>query len=187
MERGQVWAWIGLLARLVTGSVWVVAGALKVTTPDASINAVRAYELLPGNSAEAVGLVLPALEIVVGLALILGVFARGAAVVSALLFAAFIVGIASVWARGIEIDCGCFGGGGAKEGAASAYPWEIARDAALLAASLLVAFLRRTPLALDGLLFPARDRDPEHPDSDEHHDTDTTAPDAADQAPVVSS
>lgn len=146
-------AWVGLAARLVTGGVWIVAGGLKITEPTASINAVRAYQLLPSSVAEVVGIALPAIELVVGLALVVGVFARGAAVISALLFVAFIVGIASVWARGIEIDCGCFGGGGAKAGAASAYPWEIARDAALLAASLLVASLRRTRLALDSLLF----------------------------------
>ncbi|WP_278256612.1 hypothetical protein [Nocardioides convexus] len=37
-------AWAGLLARLVTGGVWIVAGALKITEPDASIAAVRAYQ-----------------------------------------------------------------------------------------------------------------------------------------------
>lgn len=146
-------AWVGLLARLVTGGVWIVAGGLKVTEPDASIAAVRAYQLLPSSVAEAVGLALPAVEVAVGLALVVGVLTRAAAVASALLFAAFIVGIASVWARGIEIDCGCFGGGGADPGASSAYPWEIARDAALLAASLLVAGVRRTRLALDSVLF----------------------------------
>lgn len=149
-------AWVGLLARLVTGGVWLVAGGLKIAEPDASINAVRAYQLLPSSLAEVVGLVLPGLEVVVGLALVLGVFTRGAAVLSALLFTAFIIGIASVWARGIEIDCGCFGGGGADPGAASAYPWEIARDAALLAASLLVVWVRRTRLALDSVLFERR-------------------------------
>ncbi|HYG93812.1 MAG TPA: MauE/DoxX family redox-associated membrane protein [Nocardioides sp.] len=153
---GAVHGWAGLLARLVTGGVWIVAGALKVTDPTASIEAVKAYELMPYSVAEVVGLALPALELVVGLALVVGALTRGAAVVSALLFVAFIVGIASVWARGIEIDCGCFGGGGAEEGAASSYPWEIARDAALLAASVYVAALRRTRLALDNLLFPGR-------------------------------
>ena len=63
----------------------------------------------------------------------LGLLTRGAAVVSGLLFVAFIIGIASVWARGISIDCGCFGGGGYDPDAMSKYPWEIARDAALLA------------------------------------------------------
>ena len=148
--------WVGLIARLVTGGVWLVAGALKVTEPDASIAAVRAYEILGSDVAEIVGLVLPSLEIVVGLALLLGVFTRGAAVVSALLFVAFIIGIASVWARGINIDCGCFGGGGADRDAASKYPWEIARDVALLLASLLVAWVRRTALALDSVLFDRR-------------------------------
>lgn len=149
-------AWGGLVARLVTGGVWLVAGLLKVTEPDASIAAVRAYELLPSWAVEPVGLSLPAFEIAIGLALVLGVFTRGAGVLSALLFVAFIAGIASVWARGIEIDCGCFGGGGAKPGATSDYPWEIARDAVLLLLSLYVVLVRRTRLALDTLLFPDR-------------------------------
>ncbi|WP_435768833.1 MauE/DoxX family redox-associated membrane protein [Nocardioides sp. SYSU DS0651] len=152
-------AWVGLLARLVTGGVWLVAGALKIDDPDASVAAVRAYELLPSSLAEVVGLALPGIEVAVGLALVLGVATRFAGAASAVLFLAFIVGIASVWARGIEIDCGCFGGGGAQPGAASAYPWEIARDAALLAASLVLVALRRTALALDSVLFDRRPRD----------------------------
>ncbi len=150
---------MGLIARLVTGGVWIVAGGLKVTDPAASIDAIRAYELLPWSVVEPLGYALPAVEIVVGLALVLGAFTRGAAVVSALLFVAFIIGIASVWARGIEIDCGCFGGGGPKEDAASAYPWEIARDAALLVVSLYLVVVRRTRLAVDNLLFPSRATD----------------------------
>lgn len=169
-----VHGWLGLVARLVAGGVWLVAGALKVTDPAGSIAAVRAYELLPGSLVEPVGVALPAVEIVVGLALVVGAFTRGAAVVSALLYVAFIVGIASVWARGMEIDCGCFGGGGAEEGASSSYPWEIARDAALLAASLYVAVLRRTRLAVDNVLFPERTDDPERDRPDHTEPTDPT-------------
>ncbi|GAB4011481.1 MauE/DoxX family redox-associated membrane protein [Nocardioides ultimimeridianus] len=154
MERGL--PWVGVLARLVVGGVWLVAGALKVATPSESIHAVQAYDLLPYSVAESVGVGLPAIELVVGLALVAGVLVRGAAVISALLLVAYIVAIASVWARGMTIDCGCFGGGGADPDAASAYPWEIARDIALLLASLLLVWLRRTPLALDALLFPNR-------------------------------
>ncbi|MFW6867488.1 MauE/DoxX family redox-associated membrane protein [Nocardioides sp. CPCC 206347] len=148
--------WVGLLARLVTGGVWIVAGGLKITEPEASIAAVRAYQLLPSSVAEVVGIALPAVELVIGLALVAGVLTRGAAILSALLFVAFIIGIASVWARGIEIDCGCFGGGGSKAGATSDYPWEIARDGALLIASLFIASVRRTRLALDSVLFERR-------------------------------
>jgi uncharacterized membrane protein YphA (DoxX/SURF4 family) len=145
--------WAGLVVRVVVGVVWIVAGGLKFTDPAQSVAAVRAYQLLPGDLAAPVGQLLPVVEIVVGLMLVVGLLTRGAAVISAVLFVLFIVGIVSVWVRGINIDCGCFGGGGADPDAASKYPWEIARDAALLLGSLFVAWLPTTRLALDSLLF----------------------------------
>ena len=154
--------WLGTAARLVTGGVWIWAGLLKLPHPDESVLAVRAYQLLPGDSATTVGHLLPVLELVVGGCLVLGLLTRGAAVASGLLFVAFIIGIASVWARGINIDCGCFGGGGYDPDAASKYPWEIARDVGLLALSAYLVWQRRTRLALDNLLFPKRtDAEPE--------------------------
>ncbi|MEI5672653.1 MULTISPECIES: MauE/DoxX family redox-associated membrane protein [unclassified Nocardioides] len=145
--------WLGLVARLVTGGVWIWAGALKLGDSYQSVQAVRAYELLPESLVEPVGYLLPVLEVVVGFALVVGVLTRGAAVLSALLFVVFIIGIASAWARGLQIDCGCFGGGGYDPGAESAYPWEIARDAALLLASLFLVRWPRTRLSLDSVLF----------------------------------
>jgi uncharacterized membrane protein YphA (DoxX/SURF4 family) len=162
--------WFGLLARLVVGGVWIVAGAIKFTEPAASIAAVRAYELLPGSWAESVGYLLPALELVVGLALVLGLMTRGAAAISALLFIAFIIGIASVWARGMEINCGCFGGGGFDPDASSKYPWEIARDTGLLLLSCYLVWLGSTRLALDSVLF--RRRTPEELDAQLDNDLD---------------
>ena len=155
--------WTGLVARLVVGGVWIYAGAIKLPDPDESVNAVRAYELLPGDTAVTVGHLLPILEVVVGAMLVLGVLVRGAAAVSALLFVAFIVGIVSVWARGIEIDCGCFGGGGYDPDATSKYPWEIARDTGLLALSVFLVWLPRSRWALDSVLFRSTTEDPVEP------------------------
>jgi uncharacterized membrane protein YphA (DoxX/SURF4 family) len=148
--------WAGLIARLVVGGIWIWAGAIKLPDPDASISAVRAYQLLPLSVADGVGRFLPMLEVVIGVCLVLGLLTRLSAVVSALLQVAFIVGIISVWSRGIAISCGCFGDGGPDPDAFSKYPWEIARDVGLLALSLLVVWLRGTPYALDNLLFPDR-------------------------------
>ena len=148
--------WFGTAARLVTGVVWIWAGLLKLPHPEESVQAVRAYQLLPGDVAITVGHLLPVLEVVVGACLVLGLLTRGAAVVSGLLFVAFIVGIISVWARDISIDCGCFGGGGFDPDAQSKYPWEIARDVGLLALSAYLVWQGRTRLALDNLLFPKR-------------------------------
>lgn len=153
--------WAGTALRLVTGGVWLVAGAIKVVDLDGSIRAVRAYELLPEAVVPTVGAALPILEVAVGLMLVLGVLVRANAAISAGLFAAFVVGIASAWARGLEIDCGCFGGGGVEAGASAKYPWEIARDLVLLAASLWLVARPRTRLALDTLLFRSHEWDTE--------------------------
>jgi len=148
--------WTGLLARLIVGGVWIYAGALKVGDPEASVAAVRAYQLLPMGLADTVGRVLPMLEIVVGVCLIVGLLTRVFGGLSALMQLAFIIGIASVWARGIEINCGCFGDGGPNPNASEQYPWEIARDAGLMALSLLLVVLRSTPYTVDRFLFPEK-------------------------------
>ncbi|WP_232524799.1 MauE/DoxX family redox-associated membrane protein [Nocardioides mangrovicus] len=149
--------WIGLLARLVVGGVWIWAGALKLPHLESSVTAVRAYQLLPTSTTDTVGRLLPLVEVAVGVLLVLGLLTRVSGLVSALLLIAFIVGISSVWARGISINCGCFGDGGYDPNAAAKYPWEIARDTALALGSLLLVWRPRTPASLDGLLFPQRD------------------------------
>jgi uncharacterized membrane protein YphA (DoxX/SURF4 family) len=143
------WRWAGLVARLVVGGVWIVAGWLKLPDPAESVRAVRAYDLLPESIVPTVGHGLPILEIVVGLMLVLGAGTRVAAAVSLLLQVAFIIGIASAWARGLEIECGCFGGGGTAANASDKYPWEIARDVGLAVLSLLLCLFPRTALSVD--------------------------------------
>ncbi len=151
--------WLVLALRLVLGGVWIVAGALKVTDPDASVRAVRAYRLLPETAAQLVGAGLPPVEIVLGVLLVIGLGVRVAGVASALLMAAFVVGIASAWARGLQIDCGCFGSGGALAvGQSPAYGTELARDGGLTVAAVLVALRPSGRLALDGRMGTVKER-----------------------------
>lgn len=148
--------WIGLLARLITGGVWIVAGALKLPDPAGSVRAVRAYELLPESIVPTVGHALPVVEVVLGVCLVLGLLTRTMGVLSSLLFVAFIVGISAAWARGLSIDCGCFGGGGEIADATSKYPWEIARDVGLLLLSAWLVIWPRTRWSLDAVVFAPR-------------------------------
>ena len=148
--------WIGLLARLITGGVWIVAGAIKLPDPTSSIRAVRAYELLPESTVEAVGYALPVVEVAIGVCLVLGLLTRPMGVLSALLFVAFIIGISSAWARGLSIDCGCFGGGGEIADATAKYPLEIARDVGLLLLSVWLVIWPQTRWSLDAVIFPPR-------------------------------
>ncbi len=147
--------WISFAARLLVGGVWIVAGLLKLPEPAASVRAVRAYQLLPEAIVPAVGYALPIIEVLVGVSLVVGLLVRIGAVLSGVLFVAFIVGISAAWARGLQIDCGCFGGGGYDANATAKYPWEIARDLGLLFASAWLVWRPRSPWALDNRLLYA--------------------------------
>jgi uncharacterized membrane protein YphA (DoxX/SURF4 family) len=156
-RRREWWPWAGLVVRLGLGAVWLIAGATKLADLAQSVRAVRAYELLPEAIVPAVGYGLPVLEVGVGLLLVAGLGTRVAAALSALLLVAFIVGIASAWARGLQIDCGCFGGGGFEADATSQYPWDIARDVVLLVLSVALVVRPSTAWALDNRLMQEGD------------------------------
>jgi len=152
--------WIGLSARLLLGGVWIVAGLLKLPDPAAGVRAVRAYQLLPEAIVPTVGYALPIIELLIGVTLVLGLLVRVSAALSGALFLAFIVGISAAWARGLQIDCGCFGGGGFDAQAGEKYPWEIARDVGLLLVSTWLVLRPRTRWALDDRLVHHRYADP---------------------------
>jgi uncharacterized membrane protein YphA (DoxX/SURF4 family) len=134
--------WFGLFARLTLGGVIFVAGALKVTTPYKAAAAMRAYELLPISIANVFGVALPWFEVGLGALLILGVATRLSAFFAGSLMILFILAISSAWARGLYIDCGCFGGGGQVEPGETKYLQEIIRDFGL---ALLGAYLYWRP------------------------------------------
>lgn len=152
---------VGLLARLVLGGVVLVAGLLKVGHLETSARSVRAYQLLPYDVAGYLGYGLPILEIAVGVLLVLGLFTRFSAVVGGMLMVVFIAGIASAWARGLSIDCGCFGHGGTIAASQTQYPQEIARDVGLLVCAAWLVVRPRTAFGLERFLFPEQ-HEPEH-------------------------
>ncbi|WP_432558291.1 MauE/DoxX family redox-associated membrane protein [Granulicoccus sp. GXG6511] len=158
-QRYSLPEWFGLVARVVLAVVWLIASLLKLPYLEESVLAVRGYQILPYDLAVVVGYLLPIIELILGLLLIVGLFTRPAAVVSALIMIAFVIGIAQAWARGLAIDCGCFGGGGeiALEEAQAKYPWDIARDVGLFLLAAWLVWRPRTPFSLDEKLFGVPD------------------------------
>ena len=136
--------WIGLVCRLTLGGVLFVAGYLKVDKLEVSQMAVRSYELLPIPIANFLGQTLPLFEVVIGLLLIVGAATRAVAALGGFTMFIFIIAIAQAWARGLNIDCGCFGGGGTVAPGETRYLQEILRDAGLVAMAL---FLIRYPVS----------------------------------------
>jgi uncharacterized membrane protein YphA (DoxX/SURF4 family) len=139
---------IGTLARLGLAAVWLVSGVLKAVDPDQTYVAVRAYDVLPTAGVEVVAALLPWVEIAFGLLLLVGVGTRIVAVLSLALLLVFMAGVVQAWARGLSIDCGCFGGGGAVEPGQTQYLQELLRDTGF---ALLACWLLARPRSLASL------------------------------------
>jgi uncharacterized membrane protein YphA (DoxX/SURF4 family) len=116
------------LLRLGLGGLLAVAGLLKLRDPSGFAVEIANYQLLPALAAYPAA-ILPATELVLGLTLIVAPAAwrRAATVGVAILFLLFTIAVASAYARGINIACGCFGGGGDAIG-----PLTLVRNLALL-------------------------------------------------------
>lgn len=143
---------VGLIARLGLGTVWLISGIPKAADPRTTLVAVRAYQIFPESVVGTVAAVLPFLEIALGLLLIVGLATRLTAVLSAIVLVAFIAGVISAAARGLSIDCGCFGGGGEIEPGQTAYTAEILRDLGFLALAGYLIVRPDTPASIDRLV-----------------------------------
>jgi uncharacterized membrane protein YphA (DoxX/SURF4 family) len=104
-----------LPARLLLGGVLLYAGFSKLNDGWRFAEAIANYRLLPAQANQILALTLPWLEVALGLLLILGLWLRAAAGLSALLFFAFAAAVAAALARNLDISCGCFGTGGASQ------------------------------------------------------------------------
>ncbi|NES30913.1 DoxX family membrane protein [Micromonospora terminaliae] len=145
--------WLGIAARFGLAAVWLVAGASKIDDLAASGRAVNAYQVMPYDLATVIGAALPFVELALGVLLLVGLATRVTAGVSAALLVVFITGIASAWARGLSIDCGCFGSGGQlAAGQAPSYLPEILRDLGFLVLAGFLLSWPRTPFSVDGWL-----------------------------------
>jgi uncharacterized membrane protein YphA (DoxX/SURF4 family) len=141
--------WVSTLARLILAGVLLVAGILKAIDPAGSVAAVRAYQLVPSPLATPIGWGLPFVEIGLGLLLLVGLHVRAAAICAAALLAILLAAVISVAARGLSIDCGCFGGGGPVAAGEARYAGEIIRDIGLLLLSAWLVWRPRTRFSLD--------------------------------------
>ena len=155
MRSAQVRDVVGTVARLGLAAVFLVSGVLKAIDPDGTYVAVRAYDVLPKAALAVVAVVLPWLEIALGLLLLAGFATRAVAVAGAGLLLVFVAGVTQAWARGLSIDCGCFGGGGVVDEGQTAYGSELLRDAGFL---LLAGWLIVRPRTL-GVLRLSRQKE----------------------------
>jgi uncharacterized membrane protein YphA (DoxX/SURF4 family) len=138
--------WVGLVVRLGMGAALIYAGLPKALHVDRMVTQVKLYQLLPDGLVHPVAYAVPALEVVVGVLLVLGYATRTAATLACLMLLAYIAAIVSVDVRGIKIDCGCFSAGGTVE--VTHYGRDYLRDSLMFLVTALLVWRPRTKFAL---------------------------------------
>jgi hypothetical protein len=121
--------------QIALGAVFVASAIPKLVDPPAFAHMIYNYRLLPGTLVNALALVMPWIELLVGILLVLGAWRREAALVAALLLVVFLGAIGWNLLRGHAIDCGCFdvrSAGKTPEQLLADMKWVMLRDVGLL-------------------------------------------------------
>jgi uncharacterized membrane protein YphA (DoxX/SURF4 family) len=130
--------WLPLIGRLGLAVMFLYSGYAKIREPWLQFAiSVDSFKVVPDSWLEPIARTLPPCEILLGIALLSGLFPRFLTLYSTLLLSLFLsVGIrASV--LGLTVDCGCFGPG--ASGRIDAI-WFL-EHGAMVAGSLLVTIL----------------------------------------------
>jgi putative oxidoreductase len=126
---------LSVRVQIAVGAVFVAAAIPKIADPPAFAHMIYNYRLVPGALVNGLALLMPWLELLVGLFLILGVWRREAALLAALLLVVFMGAIGWNLARGHAVDCGCFdvrSAGKTPEQLLTEMKWVLLRDVGLL-------------------------------------------------------
>lgn len=123
---------------LVVAAVLVYSGLIHASQPYLFVHTVASYRLVPEWAVGFSGLLIPYIQILLGLALGLGIAERAANLMAAVMFAAFSLAQISVLFRGIQIDCGCFGFA----------PSPVSVQTVLVSIALLIACVAETRIRL---------------------------------------
>lgn len=108
MKRLLTHPWLTIRVQLALGAIFVIAALPKIADPPSFAHMIFNYRLVPSSLINISALVMPWVELLAGLALILGVWKAAARTVIGILLAVFIIAISINLGRDNAIDCGCF-------------------------------------------------------------------------------
>jgi len=123
--------------RLFLGTVFVAASVDKILHPAGFAQAIYNYQIFPDAAINLTAIILPWLELLLGILLIAGWWLPGATVLVNLLLLAFYGALLFNVARGLDVHCGCFTT--STEGT-PATTWYLIRDSIFLVLSCTLTY-----------------------------------------------
>lgn len=101
-----VWA-----SRVIVAGIFLIATYEKLKNPLHFAEQIRAYQLIPPVYSNALAFVIPPIELVTAVLLLVGLWRFEARLIIIGMLVVFTIAKTSLEVRGINIDCGCLGGG----------------------------------------------------------------------------
>lgn len=142
--------WLTVRVQIALGALFVAAALPKIVDPPAFAHMIYNYELVPGSLLNLMALFMPWLELLCGLALILGIWRRTAAVMVGALLLVFMVAIGINLVRDNAVNCGCFEVGSMNkthDQLIDEMRWVVVRDILMLLMVAQIVVATRTPAA----------------------------------------
>jgi putative oxidoreductase len=108
LRRWLVHPWLTIRVQLALGAIFIAAAIPKIIDPPSFAQNIYNYRLVPAAALNVLALFLPWLELLCGVALVLGVWRRTSAILVGLMLVMFIGAIGINLARDRAVNCGCF-------------------------------------------------------------------------------
>ncbi len=128
---------------------------VKSQDPAGFAQATYNYRILSGQLINPMAILLPWVEIVMGIALLLGCWVPGASLLAVVLLGIFAMALCINLARGLDVDCGCFS---TLQSGSGNTLWYFLRDILLLSLAFHVLIFDRQKACLARILRRSRYR-----------------------------
>jgi putative oxidoreductase len=102
----RVFCWT---ARIALGWLLLYSGLMKLRLPFVFLSSVYSFDILNASTGFIAAIIVPSLEITLGVFLVTGVCLVDSLAATTMLFAVFSVALSTVLYRKLHIPCGCFG------------------------------------------------------------------------------
>ena len=97
-----------LIFRIILGIMFIYASYEKILDPVGFSKNIHNFHITPISVENLAALIIPWLELIIGVFLIFGVFLEGTTSITIALLVFFIIILSQAVFRGIDVHCGCF-------------------------------------------------------------------------------
>jgi uncharacterized membrane protein YphA (DoxX/SURF4 family) len=135
------------------GLLFIISSVSKIIHPAKLMDAIDAYKIVPAVFVTPMAIVIPWIQIIAGLFLITDIYVQSSALIVSGLLVIYTFAISQAFARGLDIECGCFDLVSWMEGKVGW--WPIIRDLVLLGMSGSLVIFDKNTINIYGLIKKA--------------------------------